>query len=243
MGLTIVDIHHTCAHTHIICTVKHMHTPPPPPKNTQFSVIDSTTGDGYGDTFDGLGGEDPSGCSSGGDDSGDRNKSDKDPIFIVEEEMRFECRFEEGYDLFDPKYEAWLRIHHPESANKATLKVIQSPALVDPSTSQKSSDSTPSTSGHYMDSSPSTSQKSADSTPSVSKKSGPNTPQSNTSKSSLGSAKRSPLSDLLNLPKVTTPVATKTGKARVLTSSECLRLLREKEETASCRGKGKTKAR
>ena len=38
------------------------------------------------------------------------------------------------------------------------------------------------------------------------------------------------LSDLLNLPKVATPAAWKTGKARVLTNSECLRLLREKEE-------------
>ena len=38
------------------------------------------------------------------------------------------------------------------------------------------------------------------------------------------------LSDLLNLPTVTTPVATKTGKAHVLTSSECLRSLKEKED-------------
>ena len=44
---------------------------------------------------------------------------------------------------------------------------------------------------------------------------------------------RSPFSDLLNLPKSTsTPKAkpTKTGRARVLTSNECLRQLREKEE-------------
>ena len=212
---------------------------------------------------------DPSVCLSGG--------TDEDPIFTIEEELRFAIRFDEGYDLFDPKYEVWLRIHHPESANKA--QIIQSPALVDPSTLQKTTDSSPSMSSLSKtttsvlsnncspsmselskDSSPSMSSLSKDSSPSMSGLSkdsslsslsknsslstsglskndcsqdsaGLTTPKSSASKSSLtGSAKRSPLSDLLNLPTVTTPAAPKTGKARVLTSSECLRLLKEKEE-------------
>ena len=44
------------------------------------------------------------------------------------------------------------------------------------------------------------------------------------------STKRSPFSDLLNIPFVSTPVLPKTGKACVLTNSECLRLMKEKEE-------------
>ena len=44
------------------------------------------------------------------------------------------------------------------------------------------------------------------------------------------STKRSPFSDLLNIPFVSTPVLPKTGKACVLTSSEYLRLMKEKEE-------------
>ena len=41
---------------------------------------------------------------------------------------------------------------------------------------------------------------------------------------------RSPLTNLLNLPKNTLDAKQKTGRARVLTSTECLRLLKEKEE-------------
>ena len=44
------------------------------------------------------------------------------------------------------------------------------------------------------------------------------------------STKRSPLSNLLKIPVVSTPVLPKTGKASVLTSTECLRLMKEKEE-------------
>ena len=44
------------------------------------------------------------------------------------------------------------------------------------------------------------------------------------------STKWSPFSNLLNIPIVSTPVPPKTGKARVHTSSECFRLLKEKEE-------------
>ena len=36
--------------------------------------------------------------------------------FTPEEESKFETRYEEGYDLYDPRYSAWLKHHHPESA-------------------------------------------------------------------------------------------------------------------------------
>ena len=33
--------------------------------------------------------------------------------FSAEEDILYARRFEEGYDLIDPKYEHWLSIHHP----------------------------------------------------------------------------------------------------------------------------------
>ena len=45
-------------------------------------------------------------------------------IFSVEEELRFSNRFEEGYDLYDPKYEAWLKINHPDAVNKCSTNVF-----------------------------------------------------------------------------------------------------------------------
>ena len=35
--------------------------------------------------------------------------------FSVEQEQRFQTRFEEGYDLVDPEYLRWLEINHPDS--------------------------------------------------------------------------------------------------------------------------------
>ena len=37
-------------------------------------------------------------------------------IFSVEE-LRSSIRFEDGYDLYDPKYEAWLKINHPNAVS------------------------------------------------------------------------------------------------------------------------------
>ena len=42
----------------------------------------------------------------------------------MEEELRFSNRFEEGYDLFDPKYEAWLKINHPDAVNMFSTNVF-----------------------------------------------------------------------------------------------------------------------
>ena len=36
----------------------------------------------------------------------------------LSDESHFERRYEEGYDLHDPEYEAWLNVHHPEALNK-----------------------------------------------------------------------------------------------------------------------------
>ena len=130
--------------------------------------------------------------------------------------MRFSIRLEEGYDLIDPKYEAWLRIHYPESAGKA--EISKSPIFMN---SSKVTDSSLSMSGlSCIGGSPSTSH-------SIPNQGAQVTPKST---SLAKSDKCSPLSDLPNLPKVTTPVTSKSGRAHVLTSSECLRLLKEKEE-------------
>ena len=34
--------------------------------------------------------------------------------FTVEEEQRFQTRYEEGYDIPDTRYEQWLRMKHPD---------------------------------------------------------------------------------------------------------------------------------
>ena len=64
-------------------------------------------------------------------------------------------------------------------------------------------------------------------TQSTSVSSNPSTPRS------AGSAslhKRSPLAELVNTPRITRDKRTKTGSARVLTSTECIRVFEEKEE-------------
>ena len=135
----------------------------------------------------------------------------------MEEELRYAHRFKESYDLFDSRYEAWLKVKHPEivhdnvrdilapSTPVATLHVV--PCLCDSSSPLMSCPSTSNTLSGSLTLS-NTSQKSNSSPP----------------------TKRSPFSDLLNIPPLTsTPKTPKTGKAHVLTSSECLQLLKEKE--------------
>ena len=50
-----------------------------------------------------------------GDIGNSRDVTEGNPIFSVEEELRYVCRFEEGYDLFDSSYEAWLKVSHPKT--------------------------------------------------------------------------------------------------------------------------------
>ena len=107
----------------------------------------------------------------------------------MEEELCFSNRFEEGYDLYDSKYEAYTPSTPSTSCNST---------LVFPSVSKSQANlSTPP----------------------------PHTSAVSGSKTLSG---RSPLSDLLDLPKNVLDTKQKTGRARVLT--ECLHLLKEKEE-------------
>ena len=39
------------------------------------------------------------------------------PVFSAEQELLFQTRYEEGYDLPDLDYHQWLTIHHPESVS------------------------------------------------------------------------------------------------------------------------------
>ena len=41
------------------------------------------------------------------------------------EQQLYTCRLEEGYDLPAPKYEAWLKIHHPNVNNSMSLSFSQ----------------------------------------------------------------------------------------------------------------------
>ena len=40
--------------------------------------------------------------------------------FSVEEEMQYSVRFEEGYNLYDERYESWLKINHPDAVSKTS---------------------------------------------------------------------------------------------------------------------------
>jgi len=35
-------------------------------------------------------------------------------FFIIQEELDFEQRYDDGYSLPDERYEAWMKINHPE---------------------------------------------------------------------------------------------------------------------------------
>ena len=178
----------------------------------------------------------------------DRDRSQvttsSDLSFSIEEELRFAARYEEEYDLHDEKYEAWLKLHHPETLNTSPKDSTHTDPVTPLTSRPKSTAHTPSYSTHTCMSTGSDqpSMSTLTTTPSattpkprstvtpkalLSAMATPNTPKSTTSN-------RSPLSDLLNLPAIAhgskqskTP---NTGHARVLTSRECLQLLKEKEE-------------
>ena len=62
------------------------------------------------------------------------------PTFTTEEELKYARRYEEGYDLFDPHYNAWLQINHPEAANTSNASVVVS----SPSSHSNNNDQLPS---------------------------------------------------------------------------------------------------
>ena len=63
-------------------------------------------------------------------------QSNSQLIFSAAEEILYTRRFEEGYDLPDPKYEAWLSIHHPIAASDniapSPIVGLQGPSIVTP---------------------------------------------------------------------------------------------------------------
>ena len=146
-----------------------------------------------------------------------RDVSDGDPIFSVEEELRYAHRFEEGYDLFDSRYEAWLEVNHPEIVRDNVRDILEpfTPVVTLHVVSHLCDSSSPSLSCPSNSNTLSGSL-TLSSTPQKSNSSPP--------------TKHSPFSDWLNIPPLTsTPKMPKTGNACVLTSSEYLQLLKEKE--------------
>ena len=47
----------------------------------------------------------------------DKEGNREPPVFSAEQQLLFQTRYEEGYDLPDPDYHQWLTIHHPESVS------------------------------------------------------------------------------------------------------------------------------
>jgi len=120
-------------------------------------------------------------------------------VFTIEEETKYLRRYEEGYDLPDPRYEEWLRLNHPEATHSNVERTA-----VSISTAQDTSEATSTRS--------------------------PTICPASYSSENEALAKRSPFSDLLNSTSVEKPkLKVTTGKARVLTSAECLKALQEKE--------------
>lgn len=156
--------------------------------------------------------------------SADPDNSEGVMEFSIEEEIRYARRLDEGYNLVDPRYEAWLMVNDSDQPHSQPLIILPTTLPCLPNTTQSSSVIAPSplppsqTPLSQLSSSP-PSQTPAPSEPGV--VTTPKRPTSNT--------KCSPLSELLSLPVRKGPKS-KTGHARVLTSNECLTILKEKEE-------------
>lgn len=159
--------------------------------------------------------------------------------FTIEEEIRYSVRFEEGYDLFDERYQSWLKVNHPDAVTNTAstvLEPLRAPKSSTPIVSPSPSVTDTSSNTSLVSQSSSVSESKQTSTRVKSTVSGPSSsthPLPGSTPLSTTARRRSPLSDLLNLPKNVRKPSTKTpstGRARVLTSDECLRLLKEKEE-------------
>ncbi|XP_065902929.1 uncharacterized protein [Dysidea avara] len=151
--------------------------------------------------------------------------------FSAEEEELYTRHFENGYDLSDPKYERWLRIHHPIAASVRSealmtgllegpsvtpvyvnLQLVQSDQenrVVESSIPRRS---VPQSSSHLA----LTDEPIPSGTPS--------------STGSVSTPRCSPLAELVNTPRITQDKRTKTANARVLTNPECIRAFEVKEE-------------
>ena len=49
------------------------------------------------------------------EDGENNGEEQEEAMFTAEEEALFKQRFEEGFDIFDERYSAWLNVNHPES--------------------------------------------------------------------------------------------------------------------------------
>ena len=142
--------------------------------------------------------------------------------FSAEEEKLYSRRFENGYDLYDPRYNQWLGIHHPIAAsvrsNGQIADLISSPIVtpVHVESPPLNVDGSTNTADHAIVEHPQT-----------------NSTDKMASSSSVtheSTVKRSPLAELVNIPRINRDNRLKTGHARVLTSSECIKAFEEKEE-------------
>ena len=174
------------------------------------------------------------------DETENDNSADSVIDFSLEEELLFAHRLDEGYDVFEPRYDAWLKIngHHPVPLTPPPLP-SQSSSIVSPASHHNTTPiQSSSAMVHFYQSSASYSPSRA---PEITQ-SEPGVVDSPTvtPEQTPSNTKFSPLSDLLNLPVQKDPKP-KTGRARVLTSSECLLILKEKEEKKKCEAEEKEK--
>ena len=144
--------------------------------------------------------------------------------FSAEEEKLYSRRFENGYDLYDPRYNQWLGIHHPIAAsvrsNGQIADLISSPIVtpVHVESPPLNVDGSTNTADH-----PIVEHLQTNSTDKMAN-------ASSTSVTHESTVKRSSLAELVNIPRINRDNRLKTGHARVLTSSECIKAFEEKEE-------------
>ena len=116
--------------------------------------------------------------------------------FTHEQQERFQMRYEEGYEFYDPTYASWLEMHKNLPPDHKTLSPHTDPPLSSPDVADRLKTTPPTN---------------------ITLRTCTSHPQNSPS----------PLSSYL--PPVTPPSHIKTGKARVLPSSECLAILQKKE--------------
>lgn len=54
--------------------------------------------------------------------------------FTADQNTLFQLRFEEGYDIDDPEYSAWIKIYHPELSSPPCSEPLTSPSSMSNST-------------------------------------------------------------------------------------------------------------
>ena len=209
-------------------------------------------------------GQDVSSSSFVADQISEIDYEEQPPYFTIEEELKYAHRYEEGYDLFDAHYQAWLQVNHPQDTHMAFGHGTTSVCLlsnVTPILDRSSTDSSqaspliskpmdePNCNSSSMSSSSecplsnltplrdgsSTDHTQSEDSPSYAIPKPMDKPAGCDSLSASIASKvfpvnRSPLSDLLNIPVANKPKKkVNTGRARVLTSAECLKALQDKE--------------